>query len=70
MHFLAGVAGWSIAIAMLALLHARKVPRLTLAADCYIQVLRVALREMSKMWHSALMFERGFERIDKTMSQP
>jgi hypothetical protein len=64
MRFLHGIAGWSITIAILALLHARKVPRLAWAADAHIHVLRVALKEMAKMWHSSLMFDRGFERID------
>lgn len=64
MRFLHGMTGWSIAIAILALLHARKVQRLTEAADAHICILRIALKEMGKLWHSSRMFDRGFERID------
>lgn len=43
MRFLQGIVGWEIAIAILSLLHARRVPRLTEAADEHICVLRIAL---------------------------
>ncbi|KAJ5958216.1 uncharacterized protein N7479_005366 [Penicillium vulpinum] len=62
-RFLQGVAGWSAAVAILALLHARKVPNLTKSADAHIRVLRLALKEMTLLWHSAKMFDRGFERM-------
>ena len=64
MRFMHGISGWAIAIATLALMHARKVARLAPAANAHIAVLRVALRELSKLWHSAGMFERGIERLD------
>lgn len=62
-RFLQGMAGWSVTIAILALLHARKVERLTKCADAHIQILRIALKEIAKLWHSAEMFDRGFERL-------
>lgn len=64
MRFLHGISGWSIAIAILALLHARKVSRLAPEANAHIAVLRIALKELARMWHSARMFDRGMERID------
>lgn len=57
------MAGWHIAIAILALLHGRQVPCLTTAADSHIKILRIALKEMSKLWHSSQMFDMGFERL-------
>ncbi|ERT00705.1 hypothetical protein HMPREF1624_01937 [Sporothrix schenckii ATCC 58251] len=65
LRYLHGIAGWAIAIAVLALLHARKVPRLARAADAHIRVLRVALDAMAKLWHSAHVFASGLERIDR-----
>lgn len=65
MRFLQGISGWAISVAILALLHARKVPKLKMAADNDIHILRIALKEMGKTWVSARMFERGFERISK-----
>lgn len=63
-RFLQGMAGWSIAIAIVALLHARKDARLAAAVNVDIHILRVALREIAKTWHSSRMFERGFEKLD------
>lgn len=62
-RFLQGMAGWHISVAILALLHARRVECLTEAADNHIRLLRIALKEMAKMWHSASMFDKGFERL-------
>lgn len=64
LRFLHGISGWSIAIAILALMHARKVSRLAPEANAHIAVLRIALKELARMWHSARMFDRGMERID------
>lgn len=63
LRFLKGMAGWYIAIAMLALLHARQVKHLSAATDQQISILRLALKEMAKMWHSSKMFDVGFERL-------
>lgn len=57
------MAGWHIAIAILALLHGRQVECLTAAADEHIKLLRIALKEMAKLWHSSQMFDLGFERL-------
>lgn len=64
LRFLHGMSGWSIAIAILALLHACKVGRLAPEASAHINVLRIALKELARMWRSADMFDRGMERID------
>ncbi|OQU93810.1 Fungal specific transcription factor domain-containing protein [Cladophialophora immunda] len=61
--FLPGVAGWYISIAILALLHARRIERLKAAANAQIDVLFLALREMSHLWHSSRMFLLGFEKL-------
>ncbi|POR32499.1 Fungal specific transcription factor domain-containing protein [Tolypocladium paradoxum] len=61
--FLAGQAGWYLTIAILALLHARRLEGLTIKADADIRILRAALRAMAETWHSARMFERGIEKL-------
>jgi hypothetical protein len=61
--FLPGMAGWYISIAILALLHARQVECLKENANEQIDVLFLALREMSKVWHSARMMVVGFEKL-------
>lgn len=62
-RFLHGMDGWYIAIAILALLHARQVEHLNVAASEHIKVLRVGLKEIAKLWHSSQMFDIGFERL-------
>ncbi|KAL2827254.1 hypothetical protein BJY01DRAFT_255777 [Aspergillus pseudoustus] len=61
--FLAGQAGWYITIAILALLHARRLDGMTAAADADIAILRAALAAMSQTWHSAQMFEHGINKL-------
>ncbi|KIX99002.1 uncharacterized protein Z520_05463 [Fonsecaea multimorphosa CBS 102226] len=61
--FLPGVAGWYISIAILALLHARRIESLKAAANAQIDILFLALREMSHLWHSSRMFLLGFEKL-------
>jgi hypothetical protein len=63
LHFLQGMDGWYIAIAMLALLHARRTKQLSAAADRQIDILRLALKEMARRWHSSKLFDAGFERL-------
>ena len=63
LRFLNGLAGWYITVAILALLHARKVPDLAVAADEHIRVLQASHREMAKLWHSSRMFLIGFEKL-------
>lgn len=61
-RFLQGLAGWHVAIALLALLHARAADsRLREAADGHIAILRIALREIGRQWPSAAAFDTGFE---------
>ena len=62
-RFLPGVAGWYAAIAILALMYARQMASLARSADDHIKVLRIALKEMSKIWNSAKAFDKGFERL-------
>ncbi|KIW87789.1 uncharacterized protein Z519_11763 [Cladophialophora bantiana CBS 173.52] len=61
--FLPGIGNWYISIAILALLHARQIESLKNVANAQIDILFIALREMSKLWHSARMFLLGFERL-------
>lgn len=61
--FLAGQAGWYLVIAILALLHARRLDGLRVHAEGDIHILRTALGVMAKTWHSAQMFERGIEKL-------
>ncbi|OAP63778.1 hypothetical protein AYL99_03005 [Fonsecaea erecta] len=61
--FLPGVAGWYVSIAILALLHARRIEPLRMAANEEIDILFLALREMSRLWHSSRMFLLGFEKL-------
>lgn len=62
-RFLPGISGWYISIAILALLHARQVNGLRSEASEQIDILYVALKEISKLWHSSKMFLVGFERL-------
>jgi len=62
-RFLAGQAGWYIAVAILALLHARGDPHLQPFADRDIRTLRTALRQMASLWHSSKMFDLGFDKL-------
>ncbi|EEH47435.2 uncharacterized protein PADG_03519 [Paracoccidioides brasiliensis Pb18] len=62
-RFLQGMAGWHIAVAILALLHVRQIPPLTEAADNHISILKIALKEMAKMWPSANMLDKEFDRL-------
>ncbi|OAG39280.1 hypothetical protein AYO21_06484 [Fonsecaea monophora] len=63
LRFLQGMAGWHIAIALMALLHVRQVGRLQEAADEHIRVLRVALRELARRFDSAKMYDRSIENL-------
>ena len=63
LRFMPGQAGWYIVVSLLALLHARRIPVLTIHADSHIAVLRTALKQMANMWHSAKMFYAGLEKI-------
>ncbi|KAL2391328.1 hypothetical protein RJ035_000364 [Blastomyces gilchristii] len=61
--FLQGMAGWHIAVAILALLHARRIPTLTETADNHIALLKIALKEMAKMWPSANILDQELDRL-------
>ncbi|KAJ5521059.1 hypothetical protein N7463_001512 [Penicillium fimorum] len=63
---LQGMAGWYIAVALLALLHGRQQKALEHAADAHIHVLRIALREMGKRWDSAKMYDASIENLLNT----
>lgn len=63
LRFLAGQAGWYITIAVLALIHARRVPGLQEAADHDIKFLRSAIKEMARLWPSSKMFENGINKF-------
>ena len=62
-NFLTGQPTWYAAIAVLALLHARRVVSLTAHADEDIHILRTTLKVMAPKWHSARMFESGIEKL-------
>lgn len=63
LRFLPGVGGWYITVAILALWHGRRVESLTAAADRHIQTLRMALKQMAYLWHSAQIFQAGLDKI-------
>ena len=63
LSFLPGVAGWYISIAILALLHARRIDSLHQAVNQEIEILFVALKELSRFWHSSNMFLVGFDNL-------
>jgi hypothetical protein len=63
LRFLPGQSGWYITIAILALLHGRCVEAMTPAADGHIRTLRTALKQMALLWHSARMFDLGFDKL-------
>lgn len=70
LRFLPGMAGWYISIAALALLHARQVDCLRAGANEQLDVLFLALKEMSKLWHSSRMFVVGFEKLLNGLPAP
>ncbi|KAI5303731.1 hypothetical protein KEM55_000387, partial [Ascosphaera atra] len=55
-RFLQGLAGWHIAIAIIALLHGRRIRQLTEQCDRNIALLRIALKEIGRSWPSARLF--------------
>ncbi|RDL30989.1 uncharacterized protein BP5553_09778 [Venustampulla echinocandica] len=63
LRFLSGQAGWYITIAILGLLHARRVQILATHADNDIRTLRTALKQLGKLWPSAHMFDLGCETL-------
>lgn len=63
LRFLQGMAGWYVAVALLALLSARQDNSLRLAADGDIRVLRTALREMARNWDSAKMYAASIDSL-------
>lgn len=62
-RFLAGQAGWYITVALLALLYACKIEGLAVYAERDFRSLRAALKRMADTWHSAKMFDLGFDNL-------
>ncbi|EER41499.1 conserved hypothetical protein [Histoplasma capsulatum var. duboisii H88] len=62
-RFLQGMGVWHIAVAILALLHARRIQTFTTTADSHIKILRIALKEMATMWPSASMLDQAFDGL-------
>lgn len=72
-RFLTGDAGWEIAVALLALLHARRMEGMRDQVNADIQVLRTSLKQMAMHWPSSRMFASGFDRLldsDRTFVYP
>lgn len=69
-RFLSGEAGWEIAVALLALLHARRIEDLRAHADADIRTLRTALRQMALMWPSSRMFAAAIDKLSAVDDQP
>lgn len=68
--FMAGQSGWYITVAILALLHARRLEKLRPHAEADIRALRTALRAMAQAWQSSKMFEKGIDQLIKNVWQP
>lgn len=68
--FLPGVSSWYISIAILALLDARRIDCLNESATEEINLLILALKELSRFWHSAKMFLTGFNKLLNSSSSP
>ncbi|CAK7223824.1 hypothetical protein SEUCBS140593_005362 [Sporothrix eucalyptigena] len=68
--FLAGQCGWYIAIAILALLHARRLEGLRAYAEADIQILRAAMSAMAETWHSARVWGKNFAKLLDTDTDP
>lgn len=62
-QFLSGEAGWELAVAILALLHARRFEDLRQHADADIYILRTALGQMALRWPSSRMFSAAFDKL-------
>ena len=53
-------------MAMLALLHARRIPHLATHAEEDVQIVLLALQQLKIMWLTADIFIQGFERLRST----
>lgn len=62
-RFLSGDAGWEIAVALLALLHARRIEDLRLYAEADIRTLCIALKQMALLWPSSRLFYSAFDKL-------
>jgi len=66
LRFLASHTIWYIIVAILALLHARRIPCLRQHAEADILTLRSALKQLTELWHTGQMYEK---KIDILLEQ-
>ena len=62
-HYLPAITSWCCGMASLALLHVRRLDDLRKSTDEDLNVLKVALTELTTMWTSANLFLKGLERL-------
>lgn len=65
-RFMACDAVWYVTVALLALLHARRLEGLTSDAENDIALLRAALKQLAVFWYSGRLFDRGIKRLLET----
>lgn len=54
---------WYCGMAFIALLHASRTEHLRDAANADLEVLHLAVKQLKKMWGTANLFDKGFERL-------
>jgi hypothetical protein len=62
-RFLGAIACWYVGVAIVALLHTQRIPKLASSGAEDIKTLRLALNELAILWPSTAIFVRGFERL-------
>ncbi|KAI9046038.1 transcription factor domain-containing protein [Aspergillus affinis] len=68
-RYLMGISCWYCGMAMLALLHAQRIPHLAKCAEEDIRVVLLALQQLRIMWPTADIFLQGFERLRSTAAE-
>ncbi|KAK1142948.1 hypothetical protein N8T08_007189 [Aspergillus melleus] len=68
-RYLMGISCWYCGMAMLALLHARRIPHLAKCAEEDITIVLLALQQLRIMWPTADIFLQGFERLRSTAAE-
>lgn len=63
MRFLMPITCWYSGMAFIALLHASRSEHLRDNANADLEILHLAVKELKKMWGTANLFDKGFERL-------
>jgi hypothetical protein len=62
-RYLMPITCWYCGMAFIALLHASRTEHLKDAANADLEILHLAVKQLKKMWGTANLFDKGFERL-------